>query len=82
MRKKYIWLPIVLAVYFLFMTFKFGIRLLSEGEALKFWLTVGSECVVLIALYFVLKKRQEYRDRRDEDIRKNAESQGNQSDMQ
>lgn len=68
MRKKHIWLPIVLAIYFLFMTFKFGIHLLDNGEALKFWITVVSEAVVLIALHFVLKRRQQYRDSRKADM--------------
>lgn len=73
MKKKHIWLPIVLAVYFLFMTFRFGIHLLEHGEALKFWLTVVSECAVIVALYFVLKKRQEYRDQREADMRSEDE---------
>ena len=67
-RKKYIWLPAALTIYFLFMTFRFGVRLLEQGESLKFWLTAGSETAVIIALYFVLKRRQEYRERREADM--------------
>lgn len=70
MKKKYIWLPIVLAVYFLFMTFRFGIDLLQNGETLKFWLTVVSETVVLILLSIVLKKREKYRKAREKDLEK------------
>lgn len=70
MKKKYIWLPIVLAVYFLFMTFRFGIDLLQNGETLKFWLTVVSETVVLILLSIVLKKREKYREAREKDLEK------------
>lgn len=70
MKKKYIWLPVVLAVYFLFMTFRFGIDLLQNGETLKFWLTVVSETVVLILLSIVLKKREKYREAREKDLGK------------
>lgn len=69
MRKKYIIVPAVLAVYFLFMTFYFGTQLLREGEVLRFWLTVVSEVIVLIALYFVMKKRQKYREEREKDLK-------------
>ncbi len=69
MRKKYIIVPAVLAVYFLFMTFYFGTQLLREGEVLRFWLTVVSEVIVLIALYFVMKKRQKYREEREKDMK-------------
>ncbi len=69
MRKyKYIWLPTLLAAYFLFMTFYFGMDLLRKGESTRFWLTVGSEIVVLVALAFFLKKRDKLRMEREKDI--------------
>lgn len=69
MRKyKYIWLPILLAVYFLFMTFYFGMDLLRQGETTRFWLTVGAELAVLVALVFFLKKREKLRSEREKDI--------------
>lgn len=69
MRKyKYIWLPALLAVYFLFMTFHFGMDLLHKGETMRFWLTVGAELVVLIALVFFLKKREKLREEREKDM--------------
>lgn len=69
MRKyKYIWLPTLLAVYFLFMTFYFGIDLLRKGEDMRFWLTVGSEMAVLVALVFFLKKREKLRMEREKDM--------------
>lgn len=69
MRKyKYIWLPTLLAIYFLGMTFYFGIDLLRQGEALRFWLTVGAELAVLTALVFFLKKREKLRAEREKDI--------------
>ncbi len=73
MRKyKYIWLPAILAVYFLFMTFYFGMDILRSGETLRFWATVGSECAVLIALVFFLKRREKLRSEREKDIASNS----------
>ncbi len=70
MRKyKYIWLPAILAIYFIFMTLHFGVDLLKSGNALRFWLTVGSEVAVLIALSFFLRKRERLRSEREEDMR-------------
>ncbi|MDE6511110.1 MAG: hypothetical protein K2L00_03330 [Muribaculaceae bacterium] len=69
MRKyKYIWLPVLLAVYFLGMTFYFGLDLLRQGEATRFWLTVGAEVAVLTALVFFLKKREKLRMERESDL--------------
>ncbi len=69
MRKyKYIWLPTLLAIYFLFMTFYFGMDLLHKGEAMRFWITVGAEVAVLTALAFFLKKREKLRMEREKDI--------------
>ena len=73
MRKyKYIWLPTLLAVYFLFMTFYFGMDLLRQGESTRFWLTVGSEIIVLIALAFFLKRREKLRTERERDMSDSA----------
>ena len=70
MRKyRYIWLPILLGVYFLFMTFYFGLDLLKAGEPVRFWCTVGAEVLILIALSFFLKKRQKLRQERENDLR-------------
>lgn len=69
MRKyKFIWLPTLLAVYFLFMTFYFGMDLLRSGETTRFWATVGAELLVLAALAFFLKKREKLRTEREKDI--------------
>lgn len=70
MRKyRYIWLPMLLGVYFLFMTFYFGIDLLKSGEQVRFWCTVGAELVILVALAFFLKKREKLRQERENDLR-------------
>lgn len=72
MRKyKYIWLPSLLAIYFIFMTIYFGLDLLRSGETLRFWATVGSETAILVALVFFLKKRERLRTEREKDIADN-----------
>ncbi len=73
MRKyKYIWLPSLLGIYFVFMTVYFGLDLLRSGETFRFWTTIGAELVVLIALVFFLKKRERLRSEREKDIADNA----------
>ncbi len=73
MRKyKYIWLPSLLGIYFVFMTVYFGLDLLRSGETFRFWATIGAELVVLIALVFFLKKRERLRSEREKDIADNA----------
>lgn len=70
MRKyKYIWLPTLLAFYFIGMTLYFGLDLLHKGEYFRFWATVGAEAAVLTALVFFLKKRERLRAEREQDIR-------------
>lgn len=69
MRKyRYIWLPSLLGLYFLFMTFYFGLDLLKSGESLRFWATVGAELLILVALVFFLKKREKLRREREDDM--------------
>ena len=72
MRKyKYIWLPTLLFLYFLFMTFYFGVDLLRAGEYVRFWSTIAAELIVIIALVFFLKKRERLRKEREDDIANN-----------
>lgn len=72
MRKyKYIWVPSLIGIYFLFMTIYFGVDLLAKGETLRFWGTVAAESVILIALVYFMKKRDKLRQEREEDIKNN-----------
>lgn len=72
MRKyKYIWLPALLAIYFVFMTVYFGLDLLRSGETLRFWGTITAEMIVLIALVIFLKKRERLRSEREKDLAEN-----------
>ena len=62
--KKYQLLTFLIAAYALFMTLYFGLDLLKEGHALRFWVTLIAEIVVIILAYFALKKRDFYRQQR------------------
>lgn len=73
MRKyKFIWLPALLAAYFVFMTVYFGLDLLRSGETLRFWATIVAEMIVLIALVIFLKKKERLRSERENDIAENS----------
>ncbi len=75
MRKyKYIWLPTLLAIYFVFMTVYFGLDLLRSGETLRFWGTIAAETAVLIALVVFLKKRERLRTERERDLSENQKN--------
>lgn len=70
MRKyKYIWLTALLSAYALFMTLYFGLDLLRSGGKTQFWITLGAEVAILIALFFFLRKREQLRREREEDLK-------------
>ena len=56
--KRSWWLPAILAIYFAAMSAYFGPRLIAEGLALKFWLSVGFEVIIVVALYFALRRKE------------------------
>lgn len=56
--RKSIWVPLCLAIYCAAMTFAFARRLLEDGQAVKLWISVGVECLVLIALFFALRRKE------------------------
>ena len=63
--KRYQVITFMLATYALFMTFFFGLDLLKEGQAARFWITLGAEILVIILAFFFLKKRDLYREKRN-----------------
>lgn len=67
MRKKYIWLPLLLAAYFIFMAVYFGADLLKTGHYWQFIATSAGELIVLVALFFSLKRRERLRREREND---------------
>lgn len=48
----------VLALYGLAMSLYFGPRLIAEGQAVKFWISVGVEAAFVIGLYFALNRKE------------------------
>lgn len=56
--KKSIWLTAILMIYFLAMTAFYGPELVKTGQTTRLITVAAVEIVVLIALYFFLKKRE------------------------
>lgn len=67
--KKYQAVTFLLVVYAFFMTFYFGLDLLKEGKALRFWLTLGGEIVVIILAFFALRRRDAYQEQRKKEMK-------------
>ena len=59
----------LLAVYALFMTLYFGLDLLKQGHVLRFWVTFSVEIVVITLSFFALKKRDQYRAQRKQELK-------------
>lgn len=51
------------------MAWYFGLDLLREGKALRFWLTVGAEAVAIVLAFFALKKRDQFREQRKREMK-------------
>lgn len=62
---KYIIVPSCIAVYFLIMAYIGRDELLVEKDYFSYFGKIVVEVVVLIALYFVLKKRDKLRKERE-----------------
>lgn len=58
------WLPLTLALYAGVMSAYFGPQLISEGQALKFWISVGVEAVFVVGLFFALRHKEKLQNRR------------------
>lgn len=61
--KKSVWLPLVIALYAAAMSCYFGPTLIAEGRASKFWISVAFEAVVVIALFFFLRRKERLKER-------------------
>lgn len=48
----------MLAIYGAAMSVFFGPRLIAEGLAAKFWISVAVEVVVIIGLFFALRRKE------------------------
>lgn len=67
--KKYQLITCLLAIYALFMTFYFGLDLLTNGYATRFWITLIAETGVIILAFFALKRRDYYRQQRKKEMK-------------
>ena len=56
--KKSLWLPAALAIYAIIMTLYFGPRLIEEGMGVKLWVSVAVEVLVVVALFFALRRKE------------------------
>lgn len=56
--KKSVMLPLALGLYATAMTLYFGPRLIEEGMSLKLWLSVGLEALVVVGLFFALRRKE------------------------
>ena len=63
--KRHQFITAILIIYGLFMTLYFGLDLLSSGQALRFWLTLGGEIVLIVMTYFALRQRDIMRQNRE-----------------
>lgn len=56
--KKSVWLPTVIAAYFIIMAIYFGPEMIKAGRTLQFSLTCLAEVIVLVLLVIYLRKRE------------------------
>lgn len=60
--KKHQFITVLLAIYAIFMTFYFGLDLLNQGQALRFWITLVAETTVITLAFFALRHRDRLRE--------------------
>lgn len=61
--KKSVWLPLGLALYGACMTLYFGPRLIAEGRGAKLWVSVAFEVILIIGLFFALRRKEKLSDK-------------------
>lgn len=67
LKKRYIWLPLLLFVYFAFMTWWFGREILAAGQYGRFFITIGAEILILIILSYMLRLKYKMAQKREEE---------------
>lgn len=63
--RKSIYLPLILLIYFAFMAIYFGQDLIKSGKNIQFYITCGAELIVIVALYFFLRKKEKLKEERE-----------------
>ena len=61
--KKSIRLTAGIALYFIAMSLYFGPKLIAEGHGTKFWISVAFEIVLIVALFFALRRKDKLKQR-------------------
>lgn len=62
---RHIWVPLLLLIYLSVMTWVFGRELIESGQSTRLWTTCGVELLIIIGVYFFLRKKKELSDRRN-----------------
>ena len=62
-NKRHIIIPIAIVIYTLVIAIFFGLKSNSSDTMGAFYLIIGVNLVLAVVLYFILKKREEYRNK-------------------
>ena len=63
-NKRHIITPIAIVIYTLVIALFFGLKSNSSDTKLAFYLIIGINLILAIVLYFILKKREDYRNKK------------------
>ncbi len=63
-NKRHIITPIAIVIYTLVIALFFGLKSNSDDTKLAFYLIIGINLILAIVLYFILKKREDYRNKK------------------
>lgn len=64
-NKRHIIIPLCLLAYIGIMTWYFGRDLIASGQITRLITTVAVELVVIVILFFSLRKKQQLRNKRE-----------------
>ncbi|MCH5216432.1 MAG: hypothetical protein J1F10_05775 [Muribaculaceae bacterium] len=70
--KQSVLIPLLLTIYLIIMVSIFGMRYYHAGEYLFFFGITVATLVIIIALHFLLKRKERLRREREEDIENNS----------
>ncbi|MBD5203303.1 MAG: hypothetical protein HDS82_00300 [Bacteroidales bacterium] len=62
-RRKYVWLPTLLSIYFIIMALRFGVEMIAAGRIWSFIGIAAGEIFVLVILVIFLRKRENIKHR-------------------
>ncbi len=62
-NKRHIVIPVAIVIYTLAIAIYFGVKSYSPDNQGTFFLVIGMNLVLAVVLYFILKKRENYRNK-------------------